>query len=295
MRRNRILPLLALAACLLTLRCTESVQTRLEIEYPFTIWGLINPKADTHVVRVFEIENTIRLIRPDPIDARVTSTRLQTGETVAWRDSVIQLPDGDYRHAYWAAFPAAEGETYRLDVTRSDGSTSSAETTVPPAVSLEIIEADSNHTDVIQSIFIRGNPPTLPRIDVEYFLVGFRTGTNTPIENPITFSYANRAERRPGGWLLDLTLGEDFRIIFQEFEENGEVSTALIQLRDIEVRVHVGDEKWVSPSGSFDAEALVEPGVFTNVTNGFGYFGAGYVEAIRFQPPTFLITRAGFD
>ena len=287
-----------LLACLLALfplGCAESVDTHLEIDRPFTVFGLINPKADTNAVRVFEIQNTIKLVRPDPIDATVTTTLMQTGETHAWQDSVIQLADGDYRHVYWAAFSASTGETYRLEVTRSDGETSTGVTTVPPPVALEILEPDTLKVrEIFQPLFIRGNPPTLPRIDVEYVVVGFREGGSTPLFRPVTFNYAGKPRQQTDGWLLEIDLREDFQEIFRVFDDDSEVTTEIIDLKEIQVRVHVGDENWVSPIGVFDAEFLVEPGSFSNIDNGFGYFGSGYVESITFRPSLTLLRRAGF-
>ena len=284
-----------LACLLLLLGCEESVNTRLEIDRPFSVWGMINPKADTHAVRLFEIENTIRLVRPEPLDAVVTTTLMQTGDRQAWQDSVIQLPDGDYRHVYWAAFEATAGESYRLDVTRSDGATSTALTTVPPPVTLEVLEANlTSVREVIQPLFIHGNPPTMPRIDVEYIVVGFRPEGSLPIFNPVTISYTGKPVQKEGGWLLEIDLLADFSVIFQAFDDHSEISTEIIDLREIDVRIHVGDENWVSPVGVFDAEFLVEPGVFSNVENGFGFFGAGYVESILLRPHVLLLERAGF-
>ena len=288
-------PFLACLLFTLLLGCAESVDTRVELNRPFSVFGLINPKADTNAVRVFEIQSEIRLVRPEPIDAVVSTTLMQTGETRVWQDSVIQLTDGDYRHVYWADFAASAGETYRLEVTRSDGETSWGETTVPPPVALEVLEADTMVArEAFQPLFIRGNPPRLPRIDVEYIVVGFRPGGSIPIFKPVTINYAGKPVQQADGWLLEIDLIEDFRVIFEIFDEDGEVTTDIIDLREIQVRVHVGDENWVSPNGVFDAEFLVEPGTFSNIENGFGYFGSGYVESIAFRPPVALIRRAGF-
>ncbi len=286
---------MTLLACLFTMGCEESVNTRLEIDRPFSVWGLINPKADTHAVRVFEIENTIRLVRPDPLDAVVTTILMQTGERQAWQDSVIQLPGGAYRHVYWAAFEATAGDTYRLDVTRSDGATSSAITTVPPPVSLEVLEADTTRVrEVIQPLFIHGAPPNMPRIDVEYRLFGIHPGGSRLISKDVVIPYAGKPVQKEGGWLLEIDLMADFGVIFQVFDDDGELSTEIIDLQEIEVRFHIGDEDWVSPVGVFDAEFLVEPGVFSNIENGFGFFGSAYVESIRFYPYFLLLKRAGF-
>lgn len=143
-------------------------------------------------------------------------------------------------------------------------------------------------------MFIRGDPPALPRIDVEYDVVGVRPGGSMPIFRPVTFSYAGRPIRKEGGWLLEIDLIEDFRVIFEIFEADDELSTEIVDLREISVRAYVGDENWVSPNGVFDLDFLVEPGVFSNVENGFGFFGSGYLESVVFRPPTTLLGRAGF-
>ncbi len=292
-----ILSALLVWACLAAFGtgCTESVDTRLRLDRPFAIYGLINPRADTHGVRVFEIKSTIKLIEPNPIDALVTSTLLQTGEQLVWRDSVIQLSDGDYRHVYWAVFKATGDETYRLEVMRSDGETSTAVTTIPGEVSLEVLEPDTlKPAEALMPIFVHGNPPTMPRIDVEYVVVGFAEGGSDPIFKSVLINYAGRPTQSDGGFLIEVDLIADYLAIFEEFDHDNVVTTDIIDLREINMRVHVADANWVSPVGVFDQDILVEPGTFSNVENGFGYFGAAYVDSITFRPPLTLIKRAGF-
>ena len=275
--------------------CRETVDTRLEIEQPFSIFGIINPKSDTHAVRLFEIKTHITLVQPQPIDAVVTTTRMDTGERQAWQDSVVRLDNRDYRHVYWATFGANAGETYRLEVVRSDGATSTAITTVPPPISLEPLEADTlKPGEAIMPVLIRGNAPTLPRIDVEYVIVGFAPGGSSPIFRPIVFNYATQQVPHPDGFLLNIDMFQDYTEIYRVFDRDNSVSTDIIDLRQINVTIHVGDKNWASPIGVFDAEYLVEPGTFSNVDNGFGYFGSGYTESVTFRPPLVLIRRAGF-
>lgn len=275
--------------------CSETVETRLQLEYPFSVFGIINPKADTHAVRIFEIKQNIALVRPDPIDAHVTTTQMQSGEVYTWRDSVIQLEDGDYRHVYWSEFKASMGETYHLKVRRSDGAETEAITTVPPPVNLEVLEPDTLKLgQTLMPLFIEGSPPTLPRIDVEYVLVGFDENGSNPIFKPVVFNYARLAVPEAGGFILNIDLRADYLDIYQLFDQDDNVSTNIIDLREINVTVHVGDSQWISPVGFFDENFLVEPGSFSNVENGFGYFGSGYTESISFRPPLVLIRRAGF-
>ena len=285
---------MALGAVMLT-GCTEAVDTRLRLDRPYSIYGLINPKADTHGVRVFEIQSNIMLVQAEPIDASVTSTLIQTGAQQIWQNSVIQLDDGDYRHVYWAAFRPQGGETYRLEVARSDGEKSSATTTVPGPIELEVLEADTlRPREALMPIFVRGDPPTLPRIDVEYVVVGFAEGGSDPIFKSVLFNYVGRPQQQSGGFLIEIDLIDDFLAIYKEFDQDNNVTTEIIDLREIKLRVHVGDSDWTSPIGVFDEEFLVEPGSFSNVENGFGYFGSAYVDSITFRPPVALIRRAGF-
>jgi len=280
----------------LIVACSETVETRIPLDHPFSIYGIINPKADTHAVRIFEITNNISIIRPDPIDAMVRTTQLSSGETRVWRDSVIQLDDGNYRHVFWSIFTASVGETYHLKVTRSDGAQSEAMTTVPPPITLEVLQPDTLRLNqAVMPLKMIGTPPALPRIDVEYILVGYdETGAN-PVFKSINFNYAGLQISDTDGFLLNIDLREDYLEIYQLFDEDNQVSPNIIDLREILVTVHVGDHQWISPVGFFDEDFLVEPGSFSNVENGFGFFGSGYSESIEFRPPRILIQRAGFQ
>ncbi|MYH08365.1 MAG: DUF4249 family protein [Rhodothermaceae bacterium] len=286
---------LATAVLLLFSACSETVETRLEIEYPFSVFGIINPKTDTHAVRIFEIKNNISVIRPEPIDATVRTIHMQTGDIQVWRDSVIQLEDGDFRHVYWSAFEAEAEETYHLVVERSDGAKSEAITTVPPPTELILLEPDTLRPgEAFMPLLVRGSPPTLPRVDVEYILVGFNPNGSDPIFKPLVFNYAGRATPESEGFLLNIDLREDYLDIYRLFDADNDVTPDIIDLREMHVTVHVGDAKWVSPVGVFDEDFLVEPGIFSNVENGFGYFGSGYTEVVSFRPPLALLRRAGF-
>ena len=275
--------------------CSETVETRLQLDYPFSVYGIINPKADTHAVRIFEIKQNIALIRPDPIDAIVISTDIQSGEVYTWRDSVVQLEDGDYRHVYWSDFEASARETYHLKVLRSDGALTEAVTTVPPPINLVVLEPDTlNFSQAIIPLMIEGAPPALPRIDVEYVVVGLDASGRNPVFNSVEFNYAGLEVSGTDGFLLNIDLRKDYLDIYTLFNETDNISATNIDLRNIRVTVHVGDDQWVSPVGFFDEDFLVEPGSFSNVTNGFGFFGSGYSEEIEFRPPVTLIRRAGF-
>jgi len=281
---------------LLISACSETVDTRLQIEFPYSVYGIINPKSDTHAVRVFEITQNISVISPDAIDATVMTTQLNNGKVHAWRDTVIQLNEDVYRHVYWSVFDASMGETYHLKVTRSDGAQTEAMTTIPPPITLELLEPDTLLTrQAIMPLKINGAPPNLPRIDVEYILVGFDENGGNAVFKPVTINYAGLQIPEADGFLLEIDLRRDYLDIYKLFDEDNDVSPNIIDFREIHVTIHVGDSQWVSPVGTFNEDFLVEPGSFSNVQNGFGFFGSGYFETISFRPPLVLIRRAGFQ
>ncbi len=284
-----------LVAAALLCGCEEDVNPFIGTELPFTVWGYVNPKADTHAIRVFSIDDRLRLISPEPLDAVVTTTRLADGRRTVWRDSVVQQFNGDYRHIFWTTEPVDYGESYRLDVVRSDGeSSTSSDVRVPDPIAIEILEPNENAVANIElPILIAGTPPALPRIEVLYNTFSVNGQGVTIVEVPIRINYSGQVLRRDNGWLLNVALREDFREIARIYAEN-ELPGQIICTDALVLQVHVANEEWVSPIGVFDENVLVEPGTLTNIQNGFGFFGAGYVEEISWLPSELLFVRAGF-
>ena len=235
------------------------------------------------------------LVQPNPIDAVVRTLQLESGHHRMWRDSIVQLDDGYYRHVYWSLFQPQPGESYLLETERSDGVIASAQTTIPPLVTLEVLEPDTlRPREALMPVMIHGDAPSMPRIDVEYILAGYREEGGEAIFKNVSFNYVGRPSAVAGGSLLEIDLIADYSDIYQVFRDDSDVTTSIIDLKEVQLRIHVGDENWVSPVGNFDPDLLVEPGTFSNVKNGFGFFGAGYVESTVFRPPVVLLRRAGF-
>ena len=81
-------PLIALLA-ILSAGCEEDLLPPLHHDYPFSLYGVLNPLADTQFVYVFPIEPTLTTGTAGPIDAWFTSRDLATDEVRAWRYSVV--------------------------------------------------------------------------------------------------------------------------------------------------------------------------------------------------------------
>ncbi len=274
--------------------CEDEVNPFIGTELPYTVWGTINPIADTQAVRVFLIDDILRLVSSDPLDANVSIIEVQNNTRYVLEDSVIQLFNGDYRHIYWGEFDVEHLQTYRLEVERSDGQlTKSSEIQVPGPISVQSFPANDNAiTDLIQPLFIEGNPPATPRIDVVYNAYTTNQDGIRLQDNSVTISYATKTKMVRDTLRLDLDLRADFRTIRADFNDKDLVGA--ICLQDVDIAIHVGNKEWQSPTGVFDPNFLVEPGTLTNCENGFGFFGAGFVESINVQPSGLLAVRAGF-
>ncbi len=289
----RLLSVFTLAALLLT-ACNDDVNPFIGTELPYTVWGNINPQADTQAVRVFLIDDILQLVSPDPLDAEVSIIELDSGDRHTLQDSVIKLPNGDYRHIFWAAFSVEHLNTYRLEVERSDGQlTNSSDVQVPAPIELDVVPTDPNAlSELIQRVNIIGQPPALPRIDVTYRAFAVSTERVRLADNPVTLQYSGTTRIIDDTLRLDMDLRADYRAISRDFDDN-ELG-GLICLDGVDLEVHVGNAAWESPTGVFDANFLVEPGSLSNIENGFGFFGAGYVETVQFRPRDLSLVRAGF-
>ncbi len=299
MRRIHLLrtAALLLAVSFLT-SCDQTIDPIIGEDRPFTIWGYLDAHADTQRVRVFSIEERLGIDRGGPIDAAVTSTNLTTGEARTWTDREITYSDSSVGHVFEAAFRAQYEERYRLSVRRSDGAESSAEVTIPPPVKVELTDERNR---VIVPIQIHGKPPKLVNASVIYDAITlppanpWPPGSTTPpaVRLPVKVSYSGKEEPTDNGWLYELNLRDDFAIVQEEFELSC-LSPDHIALRRIYFQFLAADEQWAPPNDSFDPNLLIEPGTFSNVENGYGFFGGGYTVSTHWVPTEIILRNIGY-
>ncbi len=280
------------------LGCDESVHPYVGDERPFTLWGFMDAGADTQQVRIFTIEERLGLDRSGPIDAVVTSTDLDTGEQRPWHDREVTFADSSVGHVFWAAFRAEFGHRYRLEVASSDGAVSSVEVVVPGPVEL-LLDRDTDRTTVPATIL--GSPPRPIKVEVEYDVSTVTPANPWPpgstyragIRFPVALSYTDELDPIEGGWEMEIDMNGDYSRVQDEFERNCLVPD-LIALRRIELRLLVASEDWDPPGGTFDPDVLVQPGAFSNVENGFGFFGGGFTVSERWTPNIDLLRTIGY-
>ncbi len=262
--------------------CQEDVTAVLGTDRPFSMFGVLTPQADTQWVRVFSIDDRLAPIPPTPLDARFTSTDLTSNESLAWQDSLVREQDGMVTHVYWAPFQATFGHTYRLQAERSDGATSHVVVDVPPRTELAL-PAQMEQVPPLFPVRVVGAAPHLIRIEVTY---RFKFVSSSGIEQQdATLSYDGRQRRVVDGWLIEINVAQDVRLLESLLRErvafDPQVGLKIVRLT---IRLIVANEAWQPPGGRFDPEILVQPGTLTNVENGFGFVGAGYRLEDRWVP-----------
>lgn len=254
--------------------CEEDVTPVTGTDQPFTIFGTLTPQSDTQSVFLFAVEGSLQPTPPTPIAAQVTSVDLVSGEEWVWQDSLVQNERGQYGHALWAPFTATFGHSYRLTATRPDGSQSTVQVEVPPATDL-VLPPRQDDPPALFRVEIIGPASNLIRIEITYeFKYVTPAGTQ---EGLSVVSYDGFERPTERGWEIPVRLASDLREILQELKQNIIINEDIgLKVTRILVDLIVANREWRAPNNLFDPEILVQPGLLSNVENGFGFLGAGY-------------------
>ena len=252
----------------------------------YTVYGYIDILETNHAIRVIPVTRSPEIIRtpadPDAfIDATVTSVDLFTGEEEIWRHSLEQLSDNTYGHIFRATFRPRPGRTYELTILRSDGITTTAQTTMPHL------------------------PITIPSPDTLFYPYEiapeaawsqdvFLPGIASPWDITVSYDLQGRLARVPygrpgqrtedGGWVFAIDPSADAPAM-REFM-GIQPGNPLPLLHAIEIKVSVLDANWDPPQGIFDPEVLAFPDEVSNVERGYGLWGAiGLYQYTWIAPP----------
>ena len=272
--------------------CEEDVVSVLGTDRPYTLYGVFSPQLDTQWVRVFPIDDILELESPDPLDAVFTTLNRSSGLRRTWQDSIIQESNGQFAHVFWSPFVAEYGHEYEVSIQRSDGATTHVLAAVPQFAELELREpilAPAAHP-----VFVNAPVPRLFDIIVTY-TISYRLPGTPIIRSRFPIDYSTFERLQDGGWEIRIQLWQDFAFIRNTLIEDLALSlTEEITLEDLEIDLVIASADWDPPGGVFDAEVLVQPGLFSNVENGFGFVGAGYRRNLDWLPPDEVIQSAGF-
>lgn len=287
----------ALSLLFVLAACEEDVTDGMATEHPYTLYGYLNPTADTQFVRVFAVEPTLNPKSGEAIDAVVSFQDLIGGGTVPARDSIVHFTNSGVGHVFWAVFRPNFGGRYRIDVRRSDGPSSYASTPIPPLIDTtpgapytEFRLQNERYVPLLPAD-LAGSEMRVLRLTARYEVELLNVGREI-----IDIPYLTVAERTAFGWHVEVNLREDFLTIFDALR-NLRVQSGQDQIEFISLDLipEVANLEWEPPGGVFDPDLLVEPGVFDNVENGFGFFGSAYRHPRRIPVNTCLQYIAGFN
>lgn len=277
----RLYALLVLA--LLSAGCDEELTPPDAIDAYYTLWGALDARSDRQAIRVIPFSNDRDPLEPVPLNATVASTNLQTGETVAWRDSVVTFPDGTVGHVFLGDFQPQYGASYRVDVERDDGATTSAHVRMPLLVEPFRQTTQFLTVGVYMPVLWQA-APQLNNIQVRYRLHG---ADCEPFDYLVPFE--GEAEPYEFGWTTAVNLTQDVRRIKQEL---GNRPLSILRMTML---AEVASEDWRPPGGVFAPEVIIEPGTFSNVEHGFGLVGGAYRAELTWIPEANAVVRAGFE
>ena len=238
----------------------------------FTVYGYLdaskNFQSISHTLRVIPVTRTPERIE-DPsspgatIDARVFTTDLATGLRTEWRHSLDRLANGRYGHIFRAAFFVEPNRTYRLEVVRSDGIVTYAETTVPAPSSVRPVPAAplvSMDSSLVTQDVLLPSVGSIWDLDVIY-----RTGENDC--SPAAVPYGRVGRPTDAGWAFTIDLTRDVDLLSRQLGAAPYICT-------VGLRARILDPAWLFPEGDFDPATLARPDALTNVVNGYGFFGS---------------------
>lgn len=254
----------------------------------FTVYGYLDVQATDHVLRVIPVRRTPEVIvapgeAQAAIDAEVRTTDLTTGASTVWTHALTQLDNGEYAHLFHASFIPHGGRVYRLEIERSDGKLTTAETRVPDfpeTLQAELGPVQVMGDSVTQSVYL----PQIPSpVDVKMV---YQFSGDTQLLLAVSYGRAG-TRTADGGWQFTAHLTRDQENVWPRLRDSfitegleGEpqfIARDALRMLGMGIFIQVLDENWNPPAGTFDPDALSQPDVLSNIENGYGFFGSvGY-------------------
>ncbi|WP_420456715.1 hypothetical protein [Rubrivirga sp.] len=272
--------------------CSDAVDPTLGTSQAFSLYGYLDPTADRQAIRVAPIIGALDADTARTLAAAVTSTSLQTGRTVTWRDSVVDFRDGSVGHVFVADYTPTPGETVEIEVreTTGEGRTTTVSVEIPPLAQSSVGQPTFEGGLTAYPVTVRA-----PRViggTLRLYVTGLPTAPADTSTLVVPVEAGALAITNDGDeWTTTVPFLEATRDFLQS---RGQFNTGL-GLVEAEFAPFVTTTEWAVPPGGLDEEAIAEPGTFSNVAGGFGFVGAGYEAPVRWVPSPGTQSRAGFS
>ncbi len=260
----------------------------------YTIFGYLDPLEEIQQLRLIPItrfpEDIIAPHEPQAvIDAKVYLRDLTIPRVERWWPVLEEAEDGSYVHTYVDTMEVKAGHTYQIEIVRSDGIMTTAKTTVPRVRTETLLLRNGpvqlSDLSVFQEIGVP-NTPELWDMQVIYMVEG--TGGSYSERVMVAYDH-NQLSSNDGVLRYNLSLTADQEPIQfkaqQRLNSLGSANTS-ISLTAMGVRFRIIDDAWFPLFKKTDVLDLAQPGTFSNVENGYGFFGSMglYEEEWEVQP-----------
>jgi hypothetical protein len=271
--------LLSLVLILALVSCRDTVIDPFEnVNRRFTVYGYLNPLDTLQTVRIIPVSRRNEpLVAAEEsfssIDAEVFSVDLTAFTVNEWTHSLKRFPDNSVGHFFTGNFPVHPGHTYRLIITRVDGATTTAQTTVPnsPAgINVDRSDAYLNPSlGYSQDITISGDAKIWD-FQTIYRVIG--TGFSAAVIVPFGETNPNVGT---GPWTVTLPISQDQSTVAETIagvrSEDGDAGIALIGMG---LLFRIVDDHWASYMDQTDSQLLSRGDHESNVVNGAGFWGS---------------------
>ncbi len=135
--------LLVLVTSMLAAACADTFEPIDPGGPPFSVFGYLDPSADTQWIRVTPLRTVLRG-SADPTGVAVTLEELGSGRIIQMRDSTIRWgtmlgSDSVYAHTFWTTERIERGASYRFRAQGADGAVAESVVQVPQDYDLEVL------------------------------------------------------------------------------------------------------------------------------------------------------------
>ena len=277
---------LMLGVMLLQGGCETSFEVFAESDAYYSLFGVLDASADTQWVRVEALQDSL-LTDTKPLDAVVTMAHPASGRRVHWRDSLFQFIGGAAAYNIWTDEPIRPLETYRLEVTRSDGVTSAVDVTLPdsfPDPLLNVFPFSLINLPVSGNVCARTFEMLIQLERFAALEVTYHVPTARGIERAYRVSYVLRAERlETGVYEVVVTWVDDLKQLAALDRDIG--VDELLRLRAVDLLVAAAGPDW--PDNALSDETVALPGAVTHIENGFGFVGGVFSKRLSIPIGTY--------
>jgi hypothetical protein len=256
-------------------------------QYRYSLYGTLDVNADTQVVRVSSLADSVQVGAAPSLEATVSLENLDTGAQVALQDSLMTVTGDTRVHNFWTVHPIEPGTAYRIAV-RSEGEVvTTVETSTPaeaPAVSygraLRLPCQVDRFGDPIpgQNTFELqvGAPEQLAALQVLYPITRLRGAQRpAPVDSLLARFGHLDAPRTPQ---VDIAYAPD--LIALNTRDEGCIGRSSFFRDSVLVAVARGGPEWPDWL-DVPLNELARPDSFSNVQGGHGFVGGIYSDTVQ--------------